>query len=50
MDREAWRGHKERPQKGKEGYFRLNACPPPNSYTEALTSKMMVSGGGAFGW
>ena len=23
---------------------------PPNSYTEALTSKVMVSGGGAFGW
>ena len=48
MDREAWWGHKEMPQKGKEG-FRLNACPPPNSYIEALTSKVTLLGGGPLG-
>jgi len=42
MDREAWWGHKERPQKGKEGYFRLNACPPPNSYA-AVAAKSLQS-------
>ena len=50
MDREAWWGHKERPQKGKEGYFRLNACPPPNSYAavaaKSLQSRAALSLGG----
>ena len=29
--------------------YGLNVCVPPNSYIEALTPKVMVLGGGAFG-